>query len=176
MSVHGENGPTIRISSPLSVPSRPGIPAYKSRQRVGRVPTRRHVSCSSGPASPPSWTLGLPHVQWHRIPPPSEGGLWYRHVSSGSGPCLTAREGFDTAMCLMAPDPASQPGRASVQPRRSQLYTPASFCRGLRRCHIAYGPLRAAGHKHKEIVSWLVCAARPASSQGERVGSQDTRR
>jgi hypothetical protein len=148
-------------------------PCISQDKEWGVYPRVAMCLAALDPASPPSWTPGLPHVQWHRISPPSEGGLWYCHVSSGSGPRLTVREGSDTATCPVAPDPASQPGRASVQPQRSQLYTPVSFCRGLRRCHVAYGPLRAAGHKHKEIVSWPVCAARPMSYQGERVGSQD---
>jgi hypothetical protein len=136
MSVHGENGPTIRISSPLSVPSRPGIPVYKSRQRVGRVPTRRHVSCSSGPSLPAKLDSGattcpvapdltsqrgralvLPRVQWLRTPPHSEGGLRYCHVSSGTGSCLPTREGFGTTTKITTLYPCLLLQRAPAVPR-----------------------------------------------------------
>jgi hypothetical protein len=46
-----------------------------------------------------------------------QGGLRHRHVLSGFGPHLPAREGSSATMCTMAPDPASLQRRALAPSR-----------------------------------------------------------
>jgi hypothetical protein len=50
-------------------------------------------------------THAPPHVLQYCTQPPSQGGLQSCHVSSGSGPRLPDRKGFDAATCIVAPDP-----------------------------------------------------------------------
>jgi hypothetical protein len=67
------------------------------------------------------------------------GGLRRCHVSCGMGPHLSAREGFDVAMCVEALDPASLLRRALVLLCVSWLWTLPPYLRGLRRCHMPRG-------------------------------------
>jgi hypothetical protein len=79
----------------LSVSCRPVIPTYKLQ-----VKTRSGTCTHAPPRALQHWTL-----------PPSRGGLWGCHVSSGSGSRLPDKKCFDIATCIMVPDPVSLQGR-----------------------------------------------------------------
>jgi hypothetical protein len=68
------------------------------------------------PVSPLRRAPALPQVLWLWTSPPFWGGLRRCHVSRGSGPLLPTVESSGAAMCPMASDLASLPGRASVLP------------------------------------------------------------
>jgi hypothetical protein len=78
------------VSRSLSVPYRPGTPAYKLQAKI------RRSACIHA----------LPRVPRLRTPPPCSGGLRCYHVSHGSGPRLPAREDSGTATCRTATDPS----------------------------------------------------------------------
>jgi hypothetical protein len=101
--------PLLRwAQGPLSVPCRPGTPAYKIQTTV------RSRACNNA----------LSRVPQHWAQPPCVGGLWCCHASYGSGPRLPTREGFETTMHPAALDPASLRGRALRPPRVSRHRTP----------------------------------------------------
>jgi hypothetical protein len=77
----------------------------KSRQRVGRAFTRRHVSSSTGP---------LPLCQ---------GVLQCCHMSRGTGPLSPARKGSRAMTCIVSLDPISLLGRAPTPLRVLRLRT-----------------------------------------------------
>jgi hypothetical protein len=107
----------------LSVPCRPGTPAYKLQVKI----RRRTCFCALSRA------LRL------RILPPCQGRLWRCHVPHGSRPHLPAREGSRAATCRTAPNPASLLGRALMLPHVSQLQTPSPYSRGLQCCYMSHG-------------------------------------
>jgi hypothetical protein len=66
------------------------------------------------------------------------GGLWCHRVSHGTRPRHPAREGSGITACLLAPDPASRPGRALASPRVSWHQTPPPGTGGLWRHHVSH--------------------------------------
>jgi hypothetical protein len=107
----------------LSVPCRPGTPAYKLQVKIRRRACFRALSRA----------LRL------QILPPCQGRLWRCHVPHGSRPHLPAREGSRAATCRTAPNPASLLGRALMLPHVSQLQTPSPYSRGLQCCYMSHG-------------------------------------
>jgi hypothetical protein len=118
----------------------------KSRQGAGRVSTRCHASCSSGPRLPvevgfgaatclaapspaaqPGAAPGPPRVLWLQLPLPSPGQLRGHHVSCGSSSHCPARGSSGAATCPAAPARAAQPGAALGPPSvlRPQLPLPS---------------------------------------------------
>jgi hypothetical protein len=83
---------------PLSVPCRPGTPAYKLNAKAGRK-VSDHV---------------LPRVPRYWAKPPHSEGLRCRHASHGSGPRLPVSKGSKAATCPAAPDPTSSLARAPM--------------------------------------------------------------
>jgi hypothetical protein len=67
-----------------------------------------------GSATPFRRAPVVPHIPRIRTLPPCTGGLWYHHPSHGSEPRLPVQEGSGAPKRLMAPDPASPLGMASV--------------------------------------------------------------
>jgi hypothetical protein len=115
------------------------VPPYissKSRQGAGRVCTRFHVSCSSGPRLPAEVGFGAatcpaalaptaqskaapgpPRVMRLQLPLPSPRQLRGRHVSCGSSSRCPARGSSGATTCPAAPAPAAQPETAPGPPR-----------------------------------------------------------
>jgi hypothetical protein len=102
----GSLPPARWARGPLSIPCRPGTPAYKLQ-----VKTKSETCNHASPRIPQHWVL-----------PPMRGGLRGGHVSSGSRARIPYREGSGVGMytvaldplgglrsvtCLKAPDPAS---------------------------------------------------------------------
>jgi hypothetical protein len=103
----------------LSVPCRPGTPAYKLQAKTRRRASNHTIPCAlrlqtlppcpgsgvaTSPTVPdPASLLGrapvLPRVTQLRTLPPYSGGLRCCHVPHGSGPCLPAREGSYAVTC-----------------------------------------------------------------------------
>jgi hypothetical protein len=123
---------------PLSVPYRPGTPAYKFESKTRK--TYCHMPYNAGSYLParegsgvvtcptaldPASMLGrapmLPCVSWLRILPPCSGGIRRCHVSHGSRSCLPAHEGSDATTCPTTPDPASLLRRAPTLPHVPRL-------------------------------------------------------
>jgi hypothetical protein len=153
------------LGQKLSVPCRPGIPAYRLKSKTRRktyyhmpyssescLPAREGSSAATCPmaadlASLLRRALALPRVPWHR-------------------PRRPAWEGFGAAMCLTALDPASLLGRVLTLPCTPRLQTPPPWSGGLRRCHVFCGSLWAVDLKNKERLSWPTYAANLACFHG----------
>jgi hypothetical protein len=83
----------------------------------------------------------------YRTLPSSQGGLWRRHMSSGSGSCLPAREGSGNATCPAVLDLASPTG-------------------GLRRFHVSRGSRPCLPGREGSGVATCPAAPDPASPLG----------
>jgi hypothetical protein len=103
----------------LSVPCRPGTPAYKLQVKA----CIHTLSC----------TLQL----W--TSPPGWGGLRRCHVSSGSGPRLLVEVSFSAAICPAAPNLASWLRWALALPCVLWLRTSPLGTGGLQHCHVSSG-------------------------------------
>jgi hypothetical protein len=82
---------------PLSIPCRPGTPAYMLQNKT------KSGACNHAP----------PRVPQHQNLPPSRGGLRGCHVSSGSGTRLAIKEGSDAVTFIVAPEPLGGLRRAT---------------------------------------------------------------
>jgi hypothetical protein len=142
--------------APLSVPCRPGTPAYRLESKTRKMychmpyiigschPAREGTNAAMcpmalDPASLLVRALVLPRVMWLWILPPYSGGLWCYHVSRGSRSCLPTQEGSSAAMSPMTLDPASLLRRAPVLPHVPRHWTLPPWSGGLRRCHVSCG-------------------------------------
>jgi hypothetical protein len=92
----------------MSVPCRPGTPAYKLQAKT------RSRAC----------THVLPRALRHLTLPPSQGALRGCHVSSGPRSHLPDIKGSTAASCTVALDPASLQGRV---PEHHMSYSSRSF-------------------------------------------------
>jgi hypothetical protein len=91
------------------------VPPYissKSRQGAGRVFTRCHTSCSSGPRLPAEVGFGAATCPAAPAPAASPGQLRGHHVPCGSSSRCPARGSSGATTCPAAPAPAAQPGAA----------------------------------------------------------------
>jgi hypothetical protein len=144
------------VANYLSVPCRPGTPAYrlesKTRKTYCHMPYitgsclpawegSGAATCSTAPdhASLLGRAPTLPRAPRLRILPLCSGGLWCCHVSYGSGSYLPTREGSGAATCPAALDPASLHERALTLPRVPRLRILPPCSRGLQRCHVSHG-------------------------------------
>jgi hypothetical protein len=116
----------------LSVPYGSGTRAYRLQDK-----TRSRACIHTLPCLLQLWTS-----------PPCQGGLWHCHTFYGAGPRLPAEVGSSAAVCPMASDPASWPGRILVLPR-------------ILRFPMGHGP-----QIYKESLGWPSYAARYACFQG----------
>jgi hypothetical protein len=91
------------------------------------------------------------------------GGVRRCHVSQGSEPRTSAKEGSGTARCPKAPDPATLPRRGLVLPRVPRLWTLHLRLGGVRHYHMSHALPRALGHRDKERLSYN------GTQQGSRV-------
>jgi hypothetical protein len=112
----------LNLASILSVPCRPGTPAYKIQVKTSSRTCIYMLSC----------------VIWLRTSPLCWDDLQHCHVSYSSGPRLTAEVGSGTAMCPVAPDLTSRLMQAPSLLCVLWLRTSPPNQGGLRRCHVSY--------------------------------------
>jgi hypothetical protein len=103
----------------LSVPCRPGTPAYRLESKTRK--TYCHMPNNTGSFSLLGSALALLCVSRLWILPPCTGGLQHCHVSRGSRSCLPTQEGSGTVMCPTTLAPASLLRRAPVLAHVPQL-------------------------------------------------------
>jgi hypothetical protein len=95
----------------------PRIQALSQDTRQGRCPHTTTWPTTLDPTTQHKRAPALPLVPPLQTLPPSTEGLQCCRVSRSFEPRLLTREGSGVAMCPVAPDPASQCGRAPVRPR-----------------------------------------------------------
>jgi hypothetical protein len=137
-------------SSTLSVPCRPGMPAYRLKSKTGSM-MYYHMSYSSRSRLPAQEGSDAAMCPAAPDPAPYSGGLWRCHVSDGSGPCLLAREGSDAVTYPVHPDPASLLGGALAQTcvRGSGPCLPVQEGFGAATCPTALSRPHALGRKKR---------------------------
>jgi hypothetical protein len=168
----------------LSVPCRPGTPAYRLESKTRKtychmpystgscLPAREGFGAATCPAAPDAASMfgrapTLPRVPQLRMLPPCSGGLRRCHMSRASRSCLPTREGFGAATCPVAQDAASLLVRALALPCVPQLWILPPYSVGLWHYHVSHGsrPRLSA----REVSGTAICPAALCGPQTSRI-------